>query len=377
MRKIIPALLLTCSLLLAACSSREIRPGVFVTDDPSNLPLPTSGYRLYIVGETHGNRETKSLFTAYLELLHDKAGVRDVILEEDQAYEEAANAFVMGEETSLIPQLCLRRDVLSLVRDYNLAQMEEGRVRVHLVDVDSPLSTIYLHLRTLQAKLESSADALPIPTPADFESWSPAQMYDLVDALSAAAVGDEHALNGFQTIRSSIQWYWLGNRMETGPASGSRFVFAPVREDIITNNVQFLLNHSDADYLVFYGSAHGMKMQADPNPPRKGFKSWAQRIFEAGFPVFSLDTFFLSGGYSWRGSEATYSVPNQPTLLPDGTDLAQLLIQQDENILYVDFRVPENMESSLPSGYADIPAGQVHDGQVIFKTGTPMEDACK
>ncbi len=377
MRIPIKALLLTCILLMAGCSSREIRPGVLITDDVANLPLPTGGYRVYIVGETHGNRETKSLFLAYLELLHDKAGVRDVILEEDQAYEDSANAYVLGDAADLRQELCLRDDILTMIRDFNAEQEAEGKVRVHLVEVDSPLSTIHLHLQTLKEKLDGAADALSIPTLADFESWSPAQMYELVDALSAAAADDDYALNGLQTIRNSIQWYWLGNRMETGPASGSRLSFAPIREDIITNNVQFLLDGSDASFLVFYGSAHGMKTQADPNPPRKGFKSWAQRISESGTPVFSIDTLFLSGGYSWRGSGYSYSIPDQATLLPDGTDLAQLLMEQDKNILYVDFRIPENTNSTLPSGYADIPAGQVHDGQVIFKVGTPMENACQ
>jgi hypothetical protein len=202
-------------------------------------------------------------------------------------------------------------------------------------------------------------------------------MYKLVSALESAAAGDAYALNGLQTIHDSIKWYWLGNRVETGPATGIRFSFAPIREDIITNNVQFLVGNSDVSYLVFYGSAHGMKMQADPNPPRKGFTPWAQRIFESGIPVYSLDTLPLTGGYFWRGSEYSYDSLGMASHLPDGTDLGQLLIEQDKNLLYIDFRVADNADSMLPSEYTDIPAGQVYDGQVIIRVATPMEDACK
>jgi hypothetical protein len=372
--RLVSAFLLTL-LALTACATQEIRPGVYVTDDPASLPLPTEGYRIYIVGEAHGNRETKSLFISYLKRLHAETGLRDVIIEEDQAYDSAANAFVSGESETLLPALCLRTDVLTLIREFNAAQPDDEKIKVHLVDVDSPLSTIHLHLQSLRERIGAPADAIRIPESTEFETWSPAQMYNLVSALEEKAAGDTRALNGLQTVHDSIQWYLRGNRLETGEAVGIRFSFAPIREDIITNNVQFLLNSSDAPFLAFFGGAHAMKMQADPNPPRKGFTSWAQRIVESGIPVYSLDTLPLSGNYFWRGK--TYSYGNESIHLPDGTSLGQLLISSDKSILYVDMRMAENSDSIFPPEYAPVTVGQVYDGQVIFRVATEMEDACR
>jgi hypothetical protein len=375
--RVIAAFLLIL-LCLTACANQEIRPGVYVTEDVASLPLPTEGYRLYIVGEAHGNRETKLLFITYLKRLHAKAGIRDVILEEDQAYENIANAFVSGESDSLIPELCLRTDVLTLIREFNAAQPEGEKIKVHLVDVDSPMSTVHLHLQSLREQIGAPAEAIQIPELTEFETWNRGEMYKLIRELEAAAVEQPAALNGLETAHDSLRWYFLGNRIETGEAVGYRSLFAPIREDVITRNVQFLLESlGDKPLLAFYGSAHGMKMQADPNPPREGFTSWAQRIFESGVPVYSLDFLPLSGEYFWRGNLFPYGDDIESSRLPDGTSLGELLIEQDKSILYVDFRVEENAASTLPAGYADIPAGQVYDGEVIFREATPMEDACK
>lgn len=363
-------------LALTACAKQEIRPGVYVTDDPASLPFPTTGYRVYIVGEAHGNRETKSVFIAYLKRLHAEAGVRDVIIEEDQAYEAAANAFVLGESETLLPALCLRTDVLTLIRDFNTAQPDGEKVKVHLADVDSPLSTVHLHLQSLREQIGAPAAEIQIPEVAEFETWSPKQMYGLIDEMETAVAGDAYVINGLQTVHDSIQWYLLGNRIETGEAVGSRFTFAPIREDVITNNVRFLLENSNAQFLVFYGSAHGMKMQADPNPPRKGFTSWAQRISESGIPVFSLDIYPLSGEYFWRGNGHSYGDGNESTILSDGTSLAQLLSDSDQSFLYIDLQTDGNFDAILPTGYLPIPAGQVYDGQIFFKSATPMQNAC-
>lgn len=370
--------LLLIFLTLTACGTNEIRPGVYVTDDVASLPLPTEGYRLYIVGEAHGNRETKLLFITYLKRLHAEAGIRDVILEEDQAYESVANAFVSGESDTLIPELCLRTDVLTLIREFNAAQPDGEKIKVHLVDVDSPMSTVHLHLQSLREQIGAPAEAIQIPELAEFETWKRGEMYKLIRELEAAAVDNPASLNGLETAHDSLRWYFLGNRIETGEAVGYRALFAPIREEVITRNVQFLLESlGDKPLLAFYGSAHGIKLQADPNPPRDGFASWAQRIFESGIPVYSLDTLPLSGGYFWRGSLYPYGDGIESSRLPDGANLGQLLIEQDKSILYVDFRAEENAMSTLPSEYADIPAGQVYDGEVIFREATPMEDACK
>ena len=48
--------LLMCGLTVSA-DSQEIRPGVWAAQQPEILPLPTSGYEVYLVGEMHGIQE--------------------------------------------------------------------------------------------------------------------------------------------------------------------------------------------------------------------------------------------------------------------------------------------------------------------------------
>lgn len=378
MKQRLTTVLLLVILTLTACVNQEIRPGVYVTDEPDNLPLPTEGYRVYIIGEEHGTREAKLLFISYLKRLNKEAGLRDVILEEDQVYESAANAFVLGESDTLIHEMCLRNDILTLIREFNVTLSENEKVRVHLVDVDSPLSAIQLHLQLLREQIGAPAASIQIPELAEFETWSPAQMYNLVSALETA--GDNIAvLNGLQTVHDSLRWYFLGDRMDsTTPSSPFVTVLtAPIRENVITQNIQFLLSSmGEKPLLAFFGATHGIKVWAISNSPDKGFTSWAQRIAESGVSVYSVNFFGLSGDSFWRGSEISY--PDRETIqLPDGTSLGQLLMDANQNILYVDLRMDENATSILPPGYADFPAGQVYDGQVIFKVVTPMEDACK
>ncbi|NIV35572.1 MAG: hypothetical protein GWN58_40810, partial [Anaerolineae bacterium] len=72
------------------------QPGIYLTSNLSTLPLATSGYDLYVVGEMHGQQQMAELLLSYLAELHRTLGLRDVILEEDQAYEQEANDYVLG-----------------------------------------------------------------------------------------------------------------------------------------------------------------------------------------------------------------------------------------------------------------------------------------
>ena len=75
--------------------------GFIAASDPDGLPLPVSGYRIYLVGESHGNLENETVFLSYLSRLYRDAGLRDVVIEEDQAYDDEAKAFVQGKSTAL------------------------------------------------------------------------------------------------------------------------------------------------------------------------------------------------------------------------------------------------------------------------------------
>lgn len=97
----------------------EVRTGVYATNVAGDLPLPTSGYDMYVMGEWHGICEIQLLFLDYLKTLHETAGVCDIILEEDQVYERDANQYVSGVADTLCANLCLRTNILTSVREYN------------------------------------------------------------------------------------------------------------------------------------------------------------------------------------------------------------------------------------------------------------------
>lgn len=363
----------------------EVRPGVYSSSDPADFPFPTSGYTIYMVGEAHGNRETKRVFQAYLQSLYKETGLRDVILEEDQAYEADANAYIHGLTDVLHEKLCLRADILGMIRDFNTELPMDEKVVVHLVDVDSPMPTIYKHVTELHQQLGPAAESIQLPEFSDFNTWVPRQRKEFVEALQDIPTSQPGILNGLDTVSLSLEWYLLGNRMDVGWPQGLRRRFAPLREDVITKNIQFVLSQLNGKpVLAFFGASHGMKIIGAPNPPVKDFKSWTERLIESGVDVYSLSINGLSGRGSWRGDSFEYEVKGNQQYegtdeyrFEDGTSLASLFeTYPDSEILYADMLTEENASIRLPSWYFDMPASQIYDGLVIFKEFTPMEDVC-
>ena len=119
--------LLTCRtwlwpLLLAtatAGSAQELRPGVWAANDASALPLPLSGYQVYLIGEMHGVKENAAFFGPYLSKLNRAGGLRDVAIEEKPVYECDAQAYVEGRSSSMPTELCLRANIIDIVRQLN------------------------------------------------------------------------------------------------------------------------------------------------------------------------------------------------------------------------------------------------------------------
>ena len=114
-----------------------------------------------MVGEAHGTVEPKTLFSAYLATLH-KHGLRDVFIEEDQVYQEDARAYATWKTDVLPEGLCLRTDIIDVVRQFNRDLASEGRVRIHLVDLDSPAPAIRAHLIQLKQALGAPAASMEI-----------------------------------------------------------------------------------------------------------------------------------------------------------------------------------------------------------------------
>jgi hypothetical protein len=79
----------------------EVRPEVFKAQIPRDLPLPTSDYDIYVIGELYGTQDIPPFFLDYLQVLHDTAGVCDIIIEHAQVYEKEANDYVLGKTETL------------------------------------------------------------------------------------------------------------------------------------------------------------------------------------------------------------------------------------------------------------------------------------
>ena len=380
MSKRIVASVLLIAVLLGGCAKNiEVRPGVYMSSDPADFPFPTSGYTVYIAGESHGNRETKLVFQSYLNKLHEEAGLRDVILEEDQAYETEANAYIHGLTDELPTGLCLRADILGQIREFNSNLADDKKVTVHLVDVDSPFPIIYKHLTELHSQMGPMGGSIQIPDLSEIKYAKSERLYGLVNDLRAVSAGQPDILNGLDTVQLSLEWYYLGNQVDTGWPMGSRAQYAPIREDVITKNVKYVLSQlNDKPVLAFFGLFHGMKVEADPNPPVKGFKSWAQRLTEENIAVYSLAMFGASGTSSWRGETLSGDEEFLKEFkLADGTALLSLFdTYPDPNIVYTDLRTKDNSTITLSSELLDFPASRLFDGIIIFKKFTPMENTC-
>jgi hypothetical protein len=376
---------LLMAVVIGGCSgektyaAEQVRRGVYMGTSPADFPFPKSGYTVYIVGETHGNRETKLVLQSFLNNLYHETGLRDVILEEDQAYETEANQYVHGLTATLPSGLCLRADVLGQIREFNTALPDDERVSVHLVDVDSPLLIIHKHLQELHTQIGPSADSIQIPYSSELKNWSLQQRNDLIDELKEAARAQPEILNELDTISLSLRWYDLGNRMDIGWPTGPREKFAPIREDVITKNIRNVLSQvSGRPVLAFFGLAHGMKSQGISDPPTPEFKTWAQRLVEENASVYSVAILGASGTSDWRGQ----TLPDDGDILEqfeftDGFPVVSLFdAHPDSEIIYMDYRVDENSTLTLSPIFLDVPARQIFDGLIVYRQFTPMENAC-
>lgn len=365
------ASILLIVVLLGGCTENiEVRPGIYMSSDPTDFPLPTSGYTVYVVGETHGNRETKIVFQAYLRSLYKQSDLRDVILEEKQAYETDANAYVKGLTDSLSEGLCLRADILEQIREFNLNLPNEEKVTIHLVDVDSPFPVIYKHLLELRSQIGPSAESIQIPELSELKYTNSEKVYALIDELRIMSRNQPDVLNGLNTVRSSLEWYYQGNDLDTG--LGSSRSFFPMREAIITQNIRYLLTQLDGKpVLAFFGASHGMKALATS----MGMKSWTQRLSEEGVNVYSIAIYGASGSGYWREKVLDYDGDINNIQFADGNHLLTLFdAYPGKGIAYFDLHTDDNSAIRLPP--IDVPYGQLYDGLIIFKEFTPMENAC-
>ena len=365
---------------------RTVRPGVFVTNETSALPLPTSGYDVYVIGEPHGEREVHLLALDYLKTLNETIGLRDIILEMvAPAYEAEVNAYVLGLSDTILDEWCTLAEMLSGMRALNEALPDDERIRVHLVDLDSGdadsrAALIHTHLQVVQSRLVTAAEHITIPELPQFEGWSENNMLTLVDQLEEAAGDRETIGDELETIRVSVRYHCMWRQYFQNTITLDEAVerSSNIREERITQNLQQLLEElQGTPVLALYGGWHAQKR---PAMSSKTFlmntASWTQRLSEAGVPVYSVLAMGLSGWANVNVDVPPTRINRDATQMrfSDGTNLANILAAApDYDIVYVDLRLETNASLRLGADFEDVPAGEVYDGLVLFREVTLLE----
>ncbi len=269
----------------------EEYPSVYLTNDVSALPLATSGYDIYLIGEQHGTQEIHQLFLEYLAMLHESIGLQDVILEANEVAEEEANAYVHGGDKDAAEVLWNRPDrfdVLEGIHEINEDLPKDEKIRAHLVDVDFPSSHIYTHIREL--KEEIGAD-IELSSEEEFEAKSKNEMVELVDTLMETT-DEESVIHELSTVKTSILVYYAMS------SSGNEKKKAiERREETIARNIQYIRNEIDnAPVLVLYGHGHVCKSSEAPIE-----KPWAHRLTASGVSIYAVAVEGIAG-HGWRST---------------------------------------------------------------------------
>ena len=388
-----PTILATQPVERPTSNAQPLRPGIYTTNEVDDLPLPTSGYELYAVGEPHIEREPRLLALNYLKVLHKTARVRDIILELSPAYERDVNAYVLGLEDTVSPDWSLGADVIIGVRIFNDTLPASEKVRVRLVDIDMTLDDTYAHLRILQEVLGTAATSMDLPSLFEFRNWDEAEMLALVDKMADLSQDRRDITRDItreitrelatvkDSIRSNVAWQRFG----WGEISEHELVEQmSIREERIAQNTQTLLATLDgAPVLALYGGWHVQRQPAlrvpwggfsqsttmDSNPP------WVQRLAESGVSIYSV----LAEGISGEGKvEGSYPerIERQPHEMrfSDGTKLGDVFDSAPQHsIVYVDLRLGMNGTLRLGDDFRDVPAGEIYDGIILFREVSPVE----
>jgi hypothetical protein len=331
----------------------------------STLPLPASGYEVYLVGEIHGAKETQDVFMQYLARLSAASGLRDVAFEERGVFQPQAEAYVEGRSSALPPQLCLRVEILGALRRFNQGRNANEMVHVHLVDVDTPAPVIRQHLSSIQKRV-AGAKAVRVPDAAHIKTHG----LETVAALERLTT-DSQILRELRTVRYSIRVLQQGLEFDTGQNKGSPYINE--REETIASNIMDVV-HEGRPVLALYGGDHvSRKRRTNFGGPERNqdYSPMALRLQDAGIKGFSLLTFPLSGSTSWRGRDLEIVWTARDGHLDGGETLDRVLAAAPEaTFFYVD---RQRQHIMMPTEDAN---NSVVDAVLLWRKATPMEDHC-
>ncbi|MGD2248815.1 MAG: hypothetical protein PVF58_10460 [Candidatus Methanofastidiosia archaeon] len=359
----------------------EEYPGLYLTNDVTALPLATSGYDIYVVGEYHGAREVHDLFIEYLQMLHKTCGLRDVIMEVNRHAEEEANAYALGETDEFNEELWNRPDridILERIRALNQELPDRKKIRVHLADLDlappqvEAYTYYYIHLTELKEKV--GAEHIDIPPAEEFAEWDTDAKLEIVENLTEKT-DKEDILNELETVEASIKYEGLMSHLTR---NSELYEALEIREKQIAQNIQYILNQLDgAPALALYGGWHTYKIRgkfSDRDP-------WAHQLVESGVSLYSVFMLGASGtrwiDYNLRNADAEWCweivIPldeNTPfkAIFDDWPDYEMAFIDFNAN---PDLRIPWQFSGECVLSI-DTSLSEAMDGMILLKEVTPV-----
>ena len=179
------------------------------------------------------------------------------------------------------------------IRTLNKRLGVNERIRIHLVDVDSPATAIHRHLEILKEELRAAT--VPVPAPEKVGRRGLKTIARLRQFRNSAQLRAE-----FRTVELSILALRQGLAVDVGEPKGSPYLES--REEAITSNI-IELTRSIPALLVLYGSDHVSRSARKDGGPKRNqpFKPMALRLREFGIRAHSLITFPLEAEVWWRG----------------------------------------------------------------------------
>jgi hypothetical protein len=374
-----------------ASDLQVVRAGVYVASEFGALPLPVSGYDVYLVGEApHAFCQVCILTAEYLRLLHETIGLQDLILEEPQVYQRSFNEFVLGRTATLPSRSRRWTGILLEIRTLNEVLPDAEKIRLHLLDVDRSCWEIHSHLQALREEIGAGAESIEVPSRYEFEEWTQDGMLALADQLVEAAEDQVSILNELTTVRRSIEFIHAEPPSQEEPLSGR--VRVGIRESTVEQNFKNLLAVLDGgSVLALYGAWHTQKRQSQSIYSFE--RPLAQRLTESGVKVYSLLVTGIRGrvGIGDENSMALRTDLHQIRFADDTTLGAVLETTPDPDLVYIDLRSETNAairlgvlaavnwaEAGHFAGidYRDALAVEVYDGIILFGEVTPVQDAC-
>jgi hypothetical protein len=346
--------------------AQQIRPGVWAGTQLQALPLPNDGFQVYFVGELHGIQQNAEFQVQYLAQLNKTAHLRDLAIEEKSVYEDRAQTYIDGKSSDLPAQLCLRTSLLRAIRQLNASLKQDERIRIHLLDIDSPPGTIREHLVNIQSRTPA-ASKVDIPEADKIGQDGLASVMHLRQFPL-----DQRSQSELRTVEHSIRAYQLGFEAGTGPAKGSPYL--EDREQAMTDNLLDIIRSSPArSVLVLCGADHASRaVLKDGGPDRnQPFAPMALRLQRSGIKIYSVATFPLAGSSFWRGSHRDLLWQPADGHLASGETMDKLLAAAPQaKFFYID----KSQESArLPS--QDI-SNFIVDAFLLFPSASAMKDEC-